>query len=179
MILAIGLAGRIGCGKGTVAEYLKKKYKAEQFVYSDILRDILKRLHLPVTRENLQQLGEGLRAKLGKDVLVEAMKVDLENAKSEMRMIDGIRYVNEVEMLRTFPHNVLIFIDVPQETRYERAKKRAEKGEETLTLKEFKEKDNAETEKELDEVKRLADYVIDNSGTVEDLFEQIDSHMNG
>jgi len=177
MILVVGLTGRIGAGKGTAAEYLKKKYKAQQFVYSDILADILVRLHKPVTRENLQDLGQGIRAALGKDVLVEAMKGDLKASKAEMLLVDGIRYVNEVEMLRTFPHNVLIFIDAPVEARYERARKRAEKGEGSLSLLQFKEREKAATEKELDSIKSLADYVIDNSATVKDLHARIDQLM--
>ncbi len=179
MILVIGLSGRIGSGKGTVAEYLKKKYKAQQFVYSDILGDVLKRLHIEVTRENLQKLGKSLRAELGSDVLVNAMKGDLEDAKSEMRLIDGLRYSNEVDMLHTFPHNTLIFVDAPLEIRYERAKKRAEKGEEVMSLDEFKEREKATTEKEIEKVRKSADYVIENTESIEDLHKRIDELMNG
>ena len=177
MKLVIGLAGRIGAGKGTVAEYLKKRYGAQQFVYSDILGDILKRLHTPVTRESLQVLGKGLRDTLGKDVLVNAMKGDLEHGKGEMRLVDGIRYVNEVKMIRTFPQNALIFVDAPLEVRYERAKKRAEKGEALLSLDEFKELERAATEAELDKVRSMADFVIDNGGGVKDLYKKVDKLM--
>jgi dephospho-CoA kinase len=174
MILVIGLAGRIAAGKGAAAEYLKKKYKAEQFVYSDILCGILERLHIEPTRENLQKLGKGLRESLGEKVLVNAMRGNLAESKAELRLIDGIRYVNEVDMLRSFPHNRLIFIDSPLELRYERAKKRAEKGEASLTLIEFKEKEKAATEMELDKVKAMADCVIDNTGSIKDLHAKID-----
>lgn len=177
MILVIGLAGRIGCGKGTAAKYLAKKYGAQRFVYSEILSDILERLHLPVTRTNLQRLGKTVREAFGKDVLVEAMKGDLEDAKAEMRLIDGVRYVNEVEMLRTFPHNRLIFIDVPLEMRHERVRKRGERGEKEMPLEEFRKKDRAATEKELGQVRELADYVVDNSGTIEELHQRIDALM--
>jgi len=179
MILVIGLAGRIGSGKGTVAKHLMRKKGAEQFVYSDILSDVLKRLALPVTRPNLQHLGEALRESLGDDVLVNAMEADIKHARAEMRLIDGVRYVNEVEMLRTFPHNKLIFIDAPLEIRYRRAKKRAEKGEESLTLEEFKDREKAATEREIDQVEKMADYTLDNSGTIEELYEKIDQLMHG
>jgi dephospho-CoA kinase len=177
MILVIGLAGRIGAGKGAAAEYLKKKYKAQQFVYSDILGDVLKRLHLPVTREELQKLGSCLREGLGADVLVDAMEGDLKAAKAELRLIDGLRYVNEVEMLRRFPHNKLIFLDAPLQLRYERSKARNQKGEGTMTLSQFKTREKAATERELDAVKRQADIAIDNSGTLQELHAKIDRLM--
>jgi len=179
MKIVIGLAGKIGAGKGTVAEYLKKKYKAKQLVYSDILSDVLRRLDLPVTRENLQALGKCLREGLGKDVLVNAMKADVGRGRAEVKLIDGIRYVNEVEMLRTFPHNVLIFVDAPLDVRYERAKKRGEKGEAHTTPAEFMDRENAATEKELDEVKKRADYVLQNTGTIEELHGQMRQLMKG
>lgn len=176
-MIVIGLAGRIGAGKGEVASYLKKKYGAQQFVYSDILSDALRRLHMPVTRENLQKLGEGLRGKLGSDVLVNAMRGDLAAGKAELRLVDGIRYVNEVRMLREFLRNKLIFIDAPFELRYERVTKRAEKGEADMTLKQFKERAKAATEKELDRVKEMADCVINNAGSQKELYKKIDELM--
>jgi dephospho-CoA kinase len=178
MILVLGLAGTIGSGKGTVAEYLKRKYGAEQFVYSHILSDILKRLHVDVSRENLQKLGKSLRDALGKEVLVNAMKGDLKEAKSELRLIDGIRYVNEAQMLKTFPHNKLIFIDAPEEVRYERVKRRAEKSDEgQMSLQEFKKRQKAATERELVDVREMADFVIQNTGTISDLHKKIDALM--
>ena len=108
MTRVIGLAGRIGSGKGTAAEYIRRKYGAQQFVYSDILADLLRQLHLEVTRDNLQKLGASLRQGLGKDVLVEAMRGEVSASKADVILIDGLRYVNEVEMLRSFKNNILI-----------------------------------------------------------------------
>jgi dephospho-CoA kinase len=177
MALVIGLSGRIGSGKGTAAEHLKRKYHAEQFMYSGILADLLKRLHMPPTRENLQKLGHGLRESLGSDVLVEAMRGDLKAARSEMLLVDGVRYLNEAEMISSFPESFIIFIDAPLEVRYERARKRAEKGEGSLSLDQFRENESAATESELDKVRGMADYAVDNTGTVEQLLAQIDRIM--
>jgi len=179
MALVIGLTGRMGAGKGTAAEHLKKKYKARQFVYSDILADALRRLHIEVTRANLQALGKCLREGMGKEVLVDAMKGDLETAKDKVLLVDGLRYINEVEMLRKFKDNILIFVDAPAEQRYERLRKRAQKGEGSMTLKQFKEREGAATEKELGALKKMADCVIENTGSVKELCDAVDSAMAG
>jgi dephospho-CoA kinase len=179
MTLVIGLAGRIGSGKGTVAAYLKERYKAKKFVYSDILGDMLDRLHLPRTRDNLQKLGKGIREQLGDDVLVNAMLEDVKGSTARILIIDGVRYVNEVDMVRGFDESLLIFTDAPVLTRYERCVARAQKGEGKEGFSDFELRDNAPTELELDQVKEMADHVIDNSGSVADLFEKVDEIMAG
>lgn len=178
MTLVIGLAGRIGSGKGTVAKYLEERYGAKKFVYSDILGDLLDRLHLPKTRENLQKLGEGIREKLGDDVLVNAMVGEVKGSTQSIMIIDGIRYANEVEMLRSFEENLLMFTDAPVLTRYERCVARAQKGEEKEGFSDFELRDNAPTELELEQVRGMADHVIDNSGSIDDLFEKVDEIMD-
>ncbi len=177
MALVIGLTGRMGSGKGTAAEHLKKTYKARQFIYSDILADVFRRLHIEVTRANLQALGKCLREGMGTEVLVDAMKGDLENAKDNVLLVDGLRYVNEAEMLRGFKDNLLIFIDAPEELRYDRLRKRAQKGEGAMTFKEFQEREAADTEKELAELKKMADCVVENTGSVKELCDAIDAAM--
>jgi|Deesub1362A_J573_1020465.scaffolds.fasta_scaffold00166_72 dephospho-CoA kinase len=177
MKLVIGLVGGIGSGKTTVSEYLSSKYGASQHRFSQILMDILDRLYLPHKREYLQKLGASLRAELGMDVIVNAFKKDLEKDPSNLIVIDGIRYDNEVEMLRSFENNILIFINAPVRDRYVRAVTRKEKGEASMTFAEFLESEMRETEQRIEVIGRKADYIVDNTGTIEELQKKIDEIM--
>jgi len=174
MKLIIGLIGRMGSGKGFVGDYLCENYNASRHTISDILADILNRLHLTVTREHLQKLGASLRSGLGYDVIINALKGDIEKDNSNIIIIDGIRYMNEVEMLRTFENNLLLSIDAKPELRYDRCVLRGEKGEARITFEEFLGNENSETEQHISEVMKEADYTINNDGTKEELIEKIE-----
>ena len=178
MPLVIGLAGRIGSGKTEARRYLSDKYGAREAIFSRILMDILDRLYLPHKREYLQKLGAFIRRELGGQVIVKAFEKDIENISSDIIVIDGIRYINEVEMLRKFRNNVLIYIHAPQEMRYERSKKRGEKGEAHITYNEFVEADGRETERNIDEIGDKADYRIENTGDLNQLYARIDDILN-
>ena len=177
MKFVIGLAGRIGSGKGTIGEYLTEKYGAEGRRFSDILVDLLMRLHVSPEREALQNMGATLRSQFGDDVLVHALQKDLEEAASDLVMVDGVRYPNEVEMLRGFENSLLFFMDAPMEVRFERVRIRGEKGESKIDYDEFLRAEERETERYLDQIKETADYQIDNSGSFEDLYKQVDKAL--
>ncbi len=177
MKVVIGLSGRIGAGKGTVADYLAENYGAQGCRFSDILVDLLKRLHIPAERKALQKMGSTLRSIFGDEVLINALKKDLEEACSEMLMVDGVRYPNEIDMLKSFDKSILFFVEAPPEIRFERVKKRAEKGEDKIDFKEFLKAERRETERYLDVIEKNADHVLDNSGSFEDLYRQVEAAL--
>lgn len=179
MKLVIGLSGSIGSGKTTVSEHLQNNYGASKRGYSQILMDILDRLYLPHEREYLQKIGASLRDSLCEDVIVNAFQKDLEKDSSEIIVIDGIRYMNEVDMLRRFENNILLFIDAPVEMRYERCRRRGEKGEDRISFEEFLMAENRETERQIPEIKKVAEYVIENTGTLEELLKRVDEILEG
>ncbi len=180
MALIIGLCGRIGSGKTVLSNYLHKNYGASQRRFSQILMDILDRLYIPPERENLQKLGAALRNSIGPDVIVNAFKKDIETDKNEIVVIDGIRYPNEVELLRKFENNILIYINASAQTRYERCKIRGEKGEKNITFKEFMESENMETERKIDDIgKTMADFKIENEGAINELYQEVDKILKG
>ncbi|MBU0761475.1 MAG: hypothetical protein KKD39_00470, partial [Candidatus Altiarchaeota archaeon] len=74
MAKVYGLIGPIASGKSIVADYLIKEKCASYYRFSDVLRDILIRIHKENTRENLQGLGVALRNVFGDDILAETLK---------------------------------------------------------------------------------------------------------
>jgi len=175
--LVVGLIGRIGSGKTVAAKYLTRRYNADYRRFSQIFMDILERLNLPKNRRNLQKLGRMLRKEFSQDVIVNAFEKDLRDCCSDMIVVDGIRYENEVELLRRYPHNILVYIHSNPEDRYGRVRKRAEKGEAAISWEEFEQADNRETEKYIKRLKERADYIINNSGSIEDLERGVDKIM--
>ncbi len=176
MKLVVALAGRIGSGKTVVVEHLEAGYGADTRRFSQILMDVLERLSLPSSRINLQKLGEILRKEFGESVLVDAFERDLETTRAEIVVVDGVRYLNELELVRRFPC-IFIYVDASPEVRFERVRKRGEKDESDITFEEFLESEQRETERYVGELEPEADYIIDNSGTLEDLKNNVDKIM--
>lgn len=171
----IGLAGQRGSGKSTVAEYLKDKYKADIRKFSQPLSKFLAIRNLSYTRENLQDLAIALRKVFGQGVLISPLKEFIGKSKAKIVVIDGLRVWEEVEMLRSFKSNLLIYISVPVKIRFERLKKSGGKdGKEAMDFKEFIRLDRRETELLITKIGKKADVVVDNTGSLEDLHKKID-----
>ena len=68
MKIILGLAGEMASGKGTVAKYAATKYGAKSWRFSTMLRDVLDRLLLEQSRDNLQNLSTVLRQNFGEEL---------------------------------------------------------------------------------------------------------------
>jgi dephospho-CoA kinase len=178
MTFVVGLAGRIAAGKGEAAQYISRKYGAEVVRFSDVLKDVLEVLFLPNTRQNLQILGSCLRAGFGDRVLVDAMKARIEKTTSRVVVVDGVRYKEEAALIRSFRKNILLFIDAPLKIRYQRVISRGTRGEAKISFEEFRKSEEKETEKSLDEIKKTADEVIENTGSIGRLHARVDSTLS-
>lgn len=173
MKLVIGLIGRIASGKSIVADYLVREKKAGYYRFSDVLRDVLLRLHKPNTRENLQNLGISLRRVFGDGILAETLRVDIESDENRIVVVDGIRYEDEGKMIKGLG-GIILYVTAPQETRYERVINRASRGEAGITFDEFRGNEMKETEVKIDSLGKQADYTIENTSTIDELKRKID-----
>jgi len=171
--LVVGLVGEIAAGKGEAVKFLQKEYKSEVYRFSDVLKELLERLSMDVTRENLQALGRVLRVLFGDNILVEALKQDISSSNADLVVVDGVRYHVEAEMVRSFENNILLYITAPEDVRYQRVLSRATRGEKNITLEEFKRNEENETERAIKKVGESTDKVIENTGSIKELGEDI------
>lgn len=171
----IGLTGKIASGKEVVKKYLEKKYGATSYKFSGPLRDVLKRLHLPINRENLQDLSLDLRNRFGSDILARVITTDAQEDEHDIVIIDGVRRLDDIKHLHPLPEFLLLSVDADIKTRYERMLLRNENaGDANKTFEQFLEDCNREAEKEIPQAMAAANYQIDNNGDFAALYEQLD-----
>ncbi|MEM2908535.1 MAG: deaminase [Candidatus Bilamarchaeaceae archaeon] len=181
-MIIVGLTGENCAGKSTVADYLAKKGFYELSL-SDILREELKAEGKALTRDNLINKGNELRAKFGAGILAKKITARIEKAKDRNYVIDSIRTPAEVDELRKLPHFFLLYVTAPPEIRFERIKQR-DREEDPKTFEAFLEiekleMENAEkTKQNLKATFALADKRIDNTGGLSLLYEQVDAALS-
>lgn len=173
--IIIGLVGTLASGKETTKKYIVEKYNAKDCRFSSILRDAMNRTAIPISRENLQKFSTLLRENFGENILAKAIANDASKLDADIVVIDGVRRFTDIEHLEKLPNFTLVKIDADSKTRYERLKKRNENiGDDKKTFDEFMKEQEAEADKQIPEVMKAAKYSIDNSGSFENLYKQID-----
>ncbi len=177
--MIIGLAGEMGSGKGTVAQYLVEHKGASVHRFSTMLRDVLTRMHIEQTRENLQALSKILRETYGQDTFARVIAEDVKADAAPLVIVDGVRRESDIVYLRDNPVFHLVFIDTDLRTRYERIIRRAENADDQgKTFAQFVEESRADAEVQIAALKDVADIVINNNGTVADLHRQVDAFLS-
>jgi dephospho-CoA kinase len=175
----IALVGEPLAGKDTVAKYLAVRYKAAEVRYSHVLDDILEILALEVGRSNEVQLALTLRGGFGTNILSRAVLRRALESTSSIVVLNGIRVAEEVEEARGIGAHIM-YVTAPVELRYQRYLMRAEKSDDgKLSLEEFIAKaDNNPNDKNIPELGRHADMLLENTGDMSALYAKIDSYID-
>src|SRR5262245_55481880 len=191
-VSVVGLTGPNAAGKGEVANILR----ARGYTYhslSDVVREEATRRGLDHSRENLIRVGNELRAAHGPGALAERIVAKIVGGAGQpaevapggsspwlipvpagvSAIVDSIRNPAEVIVLRRLAGFVLVGVNAPIGVRFERSRLRARAGDGT-TLEEFAGKESLENStdpaaQQLTQTFLLADVVIDNSGTLDEL----------
>ena len=173
--IILALAGGLASGKGTVVKYLKEKYGASTYRFSTMLRDMLHRLYLPDSRENMQSISTAIRQCFGEDIIAKVMANDIANDKNKIIAVDGVRRMMDIKYLAEMENFKLVRIVAGPKIRHKRIVVRKENPDDAGKIYEqFLEDHNKEADAEIPMVMERANLEINNSGSLADLYKQVD-----
>ena len=168
--LVVCLTGMPGAGKSTIVSKLKEG-GYETFSLGDGVRAEAKRLNLEPTGENLGKLMLDLREKNGPGAIAELIKDSIQNSNHKIIIIDGIRSIHEINILKETGTVKLLAVNASADTRFNFLSER-KRSDDPLTREKFEERDNREIGVGLQEIIKLADESIENNNaTIEQIVE--------
>jgi len=159
-----------GAGKSTIADGLKSK-GYEIINMGNAVRNEAKRRNLEPTGSNLGKLMLELREKNGPGAVAELVKLEIENSKSNVIIIDGIRSSPEIEVLKNYGKVKLLAIHASINTRFGFLKNRG-RSDDPKTKENFEERDTRELGVGISNPIALSDDAISNNNlTKEELVD--------
>ena len=160
--LIICLTGMPGAGKSSVASFLKQK-GFDVVTMGDVVREEAKRQGLEPTDINLGKMMLKLRQDLGPGAVgyVVLQKITRDGGSSNV-VIDGIRSIAEVEVLKKVGHVRLLAIHASQDTRFKHIKERG-RADAPSNTNEFAARDKRELSVGVSEAIAFANEVISNN----------------
>ena len=169
--LVVCLTGMPGAGKSTIVSKLKEQ-GYETFSLGDGVRSEAKRQNLEPTGENLGKLMLELRQKNGPGAIAELIKESIQNSTHEIIIIDGVRSIHEINVLKETGNVKLLAVNASPDTRFIFLSGR-KRSDDPLTREKFEERDNREIGVGLQEIIQLADQSIENNDVTID--QMVDS----
>ena len=173
----IGVCGEIGGGKDTFADYLVRKRGYQKIVMSEVVTEELKKLNLPINREEMQKLSKEYKSKYGSGVWAKSC---LEYArKQSMRrvVISGLRDIDEVKLFKRElgKEFILVYVTAKPEVRYQRLIKRGGvKDPKTISAIEAQEQKEKDIFNLYSHFNEYSDKRIVNNGMLVELFAAAD-----
>jgi len=177
-MIIIGITGTDGAGKGEVVKYLVEKRDFVHYHGRALFLEEIEKRGLPKNRENMRLVANDLRRRFGNDYIVRLFIECARERGDENIIIDSIRAIAEVEKLKKHD-GILIAVDTDQKIRYERIQSRASESD-TISFEEFIRQETLEMDDpdpsgmQKAKVIEIADYLIVNNGSVEELHRQVE-----
>ena len=159
--LVVCLTGMPGAGKSTIVSKLKDQ-GYETFSLGDGVRAEAKKLNLEPTGENLGKLMLELREKNGPGAVAELLKKSIQESTHDIIIIDGIRSIHEINVLKETGNVKLLAVNAAADTRFNFLRER-KRSDDPLTREKFEERDNREIGVGLEEIIGFADESIENN----------------
>lgn len=174
--MIVGITGTLGAGKGTVVDYLKEKGFTHYSV-RDFLVEEINRRGMPIVRDSMVVVANDLRATHDPGYIAqELMGRALE--RGGKAVIESIRSLGEAQYIKNHG-GVMWAVDADVHKRYGRITGRQSETDQIsfdkFVADEKKEWENPDpTKQNLKAVIAMADVVLTNDGTPEELYQQVE-----
>ncbi|WP_394336724.1 AAA family ATPase [Candidatus Nitrosotalea okcheonensis] len=170
MKLIICLTGMPGAGKTTIAEGLKSK-GFDKITMGDAVREEATRRKIDPTGANLGKIMIELREKNGQGAVAELIKDVIQNSKSDVILVDGVRSLAEVNVLKKIGTVKVLAIHASGDTRYKFLTGRG-RSDAPSDREDFTKRDSREIGVGMSESIALADETISNNNmTIQELVD--------
>tara|TARA_B100001750_G_scaffold86032_1_gene67895 strand:- start:2711 stop:3229 length:519 start_codon:yes stop_codon:yes gene_type:complete len=157
-----------GAGKSTIVNKLEE-LGFEKFSLGDGIRAEAKRRSIEPSGENLGKIMLEVREKNGPGAVAELIKEPIQNSIEEVIIIDGVRSIAEIDVLKKIGDVKLLAIQASSETRFNFLSSRG-RSDDPKTRENFEERDNREIGVGIDKSIENADKIITNHNlTIDEL----------
>jgi len=174
----IGITGTLGAGKGTIVDYLVSKKGFMHFSVRQYLTEVIEKEGLPVNRDSMVVTANRIRSEQNPAFIIQEL---YKNAKKERKnaVIESIRTPGEVEFLKQQGNFILLAVDADAKIRYERIKNRKSSTDniDFITFLENEKREMTSIDPNNQNIRKcieMADIVLDNNGSIEELYKQIE-----
>jgi dephospho-CoA kinase len=174
----IGITGTLGAGKGTIVEYLMANHGFQHYSVRAYLTREIERRGMPLNRDSMVTVANELRASNSPSFIAEELYREAA-ANGADCIIESIRTPGEIDALQDTGNFTLLAVDAPARTRYDRILKRGSSTDqvdfETFVANE--EREMTTTDPNAQNLKTCmgrADFALDNSGSFEALYAQVE-----
>lgn len=169
----IGITGTIGAGKGTIVDYLIKRWGYTHLSVRQYLIDRIEKEGLPVNRDSMVMIANRIRAEHSPSFIVDELYKEAIKSNSNC-VIESIRTIGEVESLSKNKNFHLLAVTADSHKRYERIVIRNSETDkidyETFISNEQREMTSDDPNKQnLSKCIEAAEILFINDGTIEDL----------
>ena len=166
-VKVIAIAGMPGAGKGIVSKTASSR-GTPVLVCGDVVREETAKRGLEPSPENMGKIMLEIRREEGPAVVAERLIPKIESSAARLVIVEGVRSMAEVEALRRKHSTVIVAVHASPKTRYDRLIARG-RSDDSKSWEEFVERDARELGVGIGNVIALAQEMLINESSVEDL----------
>ena len=165
----VAVTGMPGSGKSVVARIIGGELGYPVYTMGDIVRDVVRKRGLELEPSNIEMVARELRSVHGKGVVARLLMESIDPG-IEGIVADGVRSLEEIEVFEEYGPVCIVAVHSPPLTRFERMTARGRFGE--AEWRAFLLRDMTNIEFGVGNVMAIADYMIVNTSSIEDLVDE-------